>query len=185
MEPLDLLSKVVEILDGLGIEYLITGSFGAMAYGEYRSTNDIDIVVRLTPEKARLLCRAFPETEFYASEAAAVDAVNQTGQFNVIHPASRLKIDFMISDKSEFNQSRFARRRVLHPLPNRSVQFSAPEDIILKKLEFYREGGSDKHLRDIRGILKILGDSVDRRYIELWADRLGVREQWREAISLL
>jgi hypothetical protein len=183
MEPLDLLAQAAEILDGLGIEYLITGSVGSMAYGEYRSTNDIDIVIRVTADSVRRLCRAFPEGDFYVNEDAAVDAARRAAQFNVIHPASRLKIDFMVADKSEFNQSRFARRRVLHPIPNRSICFSAPEDIILKKLEFYREGGSDKHLRDIRSMLKILRDNVDRAYIERWAVKLRVEDEWRKAIN--
>lgn len=56
--------------------------------------------------------------------------------------------------------------------------FAAPEDVILKKMEYYREGKSDKHLRDIAGVLKISGDEIDEEYIEAWVDRLGVREIW-------
>ena len=51
--------------------------------------------------------------------------------------------------------------------------------MILKKLEFYREGGSEKHLRDIAGILKVRGEMVDRAYIESWAEQLGVAEGWK------
>lgn len=56
--------------------------------------------------------------------------------------------------------------------------FAAPEDVTLKKMEYYREGKSDKHLRDIAGVLKISGDEIDEEYIEAWVDRLGVREIW-------
>lgn len=55
---------------------------------------------------------------------------------------------------------------------------TSPKDVILKKLEYYREGKSEKHLRDIAGVLKISGDEIDRAYIETWASRLGVREIW-------
>jgi hypothetical protein len=64
-------------------------------------------------------------------------------------------------------------------------RFSSPEDVILKKLEFYREGGSEKHLRDIAGVLKVQGDKIDRRYIAGWASRLGVADIWEEIFRRL
>ena len=56
--------------------------------------------------------------------------------------------------------------------------FASAEDVIVKKLQFYAEGGSDKHLRDIASVLRISGAEVDRDYVTGWADRLGVRETW-------
>ncbi len=66
--------------------------------------------------------------------------------------------------------------------PDQEGAFASPEDVIIKKMEFYREGGSEKHLRDITGILKISGEEVDMRYIEEWAGRLGLVDIW-EAIK--
>jgi hypothetical protein len=51
--------------------------------------------------------------------------------------------------------------------------------VILKKLEYFREGGSEKHLRDIAGVLKVQGQRVDRQYIVEWAGRLGVLDIWQ------
>ena len=45
-------------------------------------------------------------------------------------------------------------------------------------MDFYREGGSEKHLRDITGILKISNDIIDIEYITKWADSLGLRDIW-------
>ena len=45
-------------------------------------------------------------------------------------------------------------------------------------MDFYREGGSDKHLRDIAGTLKISGSKIDRAYITQWAEKLGLAEIW-------
>lgn len=47
--------------------------------------------------------------------------------------------------------------------------FSSAEDLILKKLEFYRLGGSEKHLRDISGILLVQGERIDQSYLDKWA----------------
>ncbi len=48
----------------------------------------------------------------------------------------------------------------------------------IKKMEYYREGGSEKHLRDITGILLTTGADVERPYIEHWAQQLGLGEIW-------
>ncbi|MGH7485562.1 MAG: hypothetical protein ACREMY_08150, partial [bacterium] len=51
-----------------------------------------------------------------------------------------------------------------------------------QKMEAYREGGSEKHLRDITGVLKISGAHLDHSYIKGWADRLGTSDIWREIL---
>jgi hypothetical protein len=71
-----------------------------------------------------------------------------------------------------------ARARRLRPLEDTEVDFASPEDVILKKMAFYRDGGSEKHLRDIAGILKISSGGIDLAYIEGWAKKLGLEEIW-------
>lgn len=183
MELAELLNRVTSTLERLRIPYLVTGSVATIAYGEPRLTNDIDLVVRLLPAQIQPLCDAFPESEFYISAEVAMDAVEHQGQFNILHPASGLKIDVMIPDDSEFNHSRFRRLRQVPIAPGVRAAFASPEDVILKKLEYFREGGSDKHLRDIAGVLKITGAELDHRYVAAWADRLGLAGLWREALE--
>jgi hypothetical protein len=175
----ELLRYVIQVLEKLGLRYFVTGSTATIFYGEPRFTNDIDIVVDLPPGRVAELCAAFPSSEFYVSEEAARRAVARRGQFNVIHPASGLKLDVMIPAEDLFNRSRFARIRRLHPAPDYDAAFAAVEDVILKKMEYYREGGSEKHLRDIAGVLRISGGEVDRAYIEEWVGRLGLEEIWQ------
>ena len=75
-----------------------------------------------------------------------------------------------------FDRSRFARARPLRPAESYEAAFASAEDVIIKKMEYYREGASEKHLRDIGGMLKVSGAEIDRGYIGEWADRLGLRE---------
>ncbi len=105
--------------------------------------------------------------------------MQRAGQFNILHPGSGLKIDVMVADDSPFNASRFGRSRSVLVAPDTSPLFASPEDVILKKLEYYREGGSEKHLRDIAGVLKIMGNQLDHEYLTIWAMRLGVSRQWQ------
>ncbi|HEX5720255.1 MAG TPA: hypothetical protein VF179_29135 [Thermoanaerobaculia bacterium] len=182
METSELLRFVAGTLEKLGIRYFVTGSMATIFFGEPRFTNDIDIVVDLPPGKISAFCAAFPEDDFYLSEESARRAVSRRGQFNVIHPRSGLKIDFMVPGDSPLDRSRFLRARRLSPGPDFQAFFSSPEDVILKKMEFFQEGHSEKHLRDIVGVLKVSGDQIDRSYIEDWVSKLGLEEVWREIL---
>ena len=113
-----------------------------------------------------------------------MDSAKRWGQFNILHPTSGLKIDVMVADDSEFNASRFGRARLLSVAPDVVAAFASPEDVILKKLEYFRKGGSDKHLRDITGVLKIMGPELDHQYLTVWARRLGLTDLWREACEV-
>ena len=181
MEQSELLRHCTTVLEQLGLRYFVTGSVATIFYGEPRFTNDIDIVVDLPSSRISDFCRAFPSEDFYVSEEAVRRAISRKGQFNVIHPASGLKVDVMIPSEDAFNRSRFARIRRLRPASDFDTAFASPEDVILKKLEYYREGGSEKHLRDIAGVLKISGAQIDLTYIDEWASRLELSEVWAKA----
>jgi hypothetical protein len=178
MELYELLARVVETFQRLRVPYFVTGSVASMAYGEPRLTNDIDIVADIQETHIAGLLAAFPPDEFYLSEDAVREALRGKGQFNIIHPGSGLKVDVIIRKETPFDHSRFARVRAIRPAESYEAAFASAEDVILKKMEFYREGGSDKHVRDITGILKVSGNVIDEAYIEEWTDRLGLRAIW-------
>jgi len=183
MGPYELLQKIVEVFERLQIPYLVTGSVAAMAYGEPRLTNDIDIVAAIEERHIASLITEFPEKEFYISDEMIREAIRHQGQFNIIHPTSGLKIDVIIRQNTPFDASRFKRVRRIYPAETYEANFAAPEDVIIKKMEYYKEGGSEKHLRDITGILKISGEEVDRNYISEWSQRLGLTEIWEAVLK--
>ncbi|HEX5471391.1 MAG TPA: hypothetical protein VFW73_05870 [Lacipirellulaceae bacterium] len=178
MRQIELLAFTIAGLNRLALDYAIVGSYASSAWGEPRMTRDIDIVIRLRPDQVHSLCSLFPNDEFYVSPAAAAEAVRHLSQFNVIHPASGNKIDFMIAGHGDWPSSQLARHRKINFGANVSGHVASPEDVILGKLIYYREGGSEKHLRDISGIVKIMGNALDREYIARMAESLGVAEIW-------
>ncbi|MBZ0112631.1 MAG: hypothetical protein K8J08_09230 [Thermoanaerobaculia bacterium] len=182
MEQDELLRHLVDSLERLGIPYLVTGSVATIFYGEPRFTSDIDVVVQMGVEAIDGLVDVFPPADFYLSRESARSAVLRSGQFNVIHPRSGLKVDLMVAAMDDFDRSRFSRVRRVHPSADYSASFASPEDVILKKLEFYRDGGSDKHLRDSASVVAVTTD-LDRQYIVEWAERLGVGDVWQRVLE--
>jgi len=182
VEPFELLSILARVCESLSIRYVTVGSLATIAYGEPRFTNDIDIVLDLQIEQIDDFCQAFPAPEYYVNRLAAEAAVRDRRQFNIIHTLTGLKIDCIVpADAFDFNElARGVRKRVG---PDFEAIFASPEDVIVKKMEYYRLGGSDKHLRDIAGVLKISGDSLDRAYVESSAAQLGLTDIWQSILS--
>lgn len=179
MTPEDLLYALVDVFDRLGVPYFITGSVAAMTYGEPRFTNDVDVVADLTEKHVDAFCDAFPAPDYYVSRDAMLSAIRSQRQFNVLHITGGVKADIILPRDPEFDRSRFARRRTEHIGTRGDASLASPEDVILKKLDYYREGQSEKHLRDITGILRICPYPVDREYIEAWARKRGSLETWQ------
>ncbi len=178
--PVELMQLVANFFESTKVTYRVVGSMASMAYGEPRFTNDVDIVAELTLENVPALLATFPAPDYYVSGQAVKEAIKRHFQFNIIHPASGLKVDVIIPKPSDFAQSERSRVRRITSEGEYSVWFASPEDVILKKLVYFQAGGgeSQKHLRDIASMMKLLGEKLDHRYIHLWAGKLGVSEEW-------
>lgn len=74
------------------------------------------------------------------------------------------------------------RRQVLEAGP---CYVASAEDIILGKLLYYQDGGSEKHLRDITGILLRSGEQIDHAYLRDSAREIGVTEEWHSILLKL
>lgn len=106
------------------------------------------------------------------------DEIRNRGQFNLLHVPTGLKIDVMVKKITAFDQSRFSRISRIELWEGFTASIASPEDIIIKKLEFYREGGSEKHIRDIRGIVS--NTEVDSVYLDEWVEKLHLQNEWAQ-----
>jgi len=183
VEQPDVLRYVLDVLEAQQLTYMLVGSLASGVFGEARLTLDIDIVIELPPAQIDAFCQAFPEPEYYVSAKAARDAVARGGQFNVIHIPSGNKIDFMIARRDEWGRTQVARRREELIIPGRSGFLASPEDVILGKMLYYREGEHEKHLRDVAAMLRISGDEIDREYVGDWSSRLGLTAVWQAVLT--
>ncbi|MBI3030082.1 MAG: nucleotidyl transferase AbiEii/AbiGii toxin family protein [Candidatus Rokubacteria bacterium] len=183
MNQAELLRYIVEKLEGIGIDYMVSGSHASIYYGEPRMTHDIDVVAEVTLTHLPALLDRFASPEFYLSEEAARDAILTRGQFNIIHSPTGLKVDIVVRKDTPYHRVEFARRWRQPLLPGVEAYFARPEDVILNKLLYFQEGGSERHLRDITGMLRVSGPEIDTRYIDEWAQRLGVGDVWRAVLQ--
>lgn len=183
MELFDLLGIASGACEALGLRYYIGGAVASGYWGDPRPTRDVDIVVILPPSKVRDLCALFQAPDYYVSVDAALDAVRRGTQFNIIHPASGFTVDVMTPFNEGYRSVQFDRARRIQLEGGPGTVFAAPEDVILNKMIYYREGHSDKHLRDIAAILKVGDKEIDRGYIASWAVNLDVMDVWNRILS--
>ena len=180
LEPHQLMQRLADFMETHEIAYHIVGSMASMVYGEPRFTNDVDIVVELRTEHVPALCTAFAPPEYYLAENAVHDAIARKFQFNILHPASGLKVVIVLPHDTEFARSQAKRIQRISSPGEYDAWFGSPEDVLLSKLVYFQLGGgiSEKHLRDIAGMMKVLREKLDRVYISEWAAKLGVATEW-------
>jgi hypothetical protein len=166
-------------LNALGVPWMAVGSIASSAYGERRSTLDVDVVAVVGKQNAARFLSVFPETDFYCppAEVIEIELVRpERGHFNLIHHHSIYKADIYIATGSEFERWAFKNRRPL-VAGETPVWLAPPEYVIVHKLEFFREGGSEKHLRDIRGMLAVT--EIDRAFLQKEIDARQLQDVWR------
>lgn len=172
----------MERLESLGMPYMVTGSTAGIVYGEPRMTHDVDIVVSLAIADVDRFVAAFPLDEFYCppDDVLAIEVRRgQRGHCNLIHHATGFKADIYIAF-DDLHRWALAHRRKLD-LDGLVVAVAPIEYVIVRKLEYYAEGGSEKHLRDIRGMLDTSGELVDdTQLLRFIADR-HLDEAWAAA----
>lgn len=180
--PADLISLFVLPLNRLGIMYMITGAVAAGAYGQPRLTNDIDIVLSFRQSDSIRLHDAFPAESFYVPPLETIDAERVRARhehFHFIHHETAYKADVYVAGDDPLHGWALERRNGVH-VSGKLIWLAPAEYVIIRKLQFFRDGGSSKHVDDIRAMLATLATRVDRGAIELWAERLGVAKEWME-----
>ncbi len=178
----DLFKIFISRLNALNICYMITGSVASTIYGEPRFTHDIDLVIELNPEDAERIEEAFPIEEFYCppSEVIRLEmSRSQRGHFNLIHHQTGFKADIYLSGQEKLHQWALSIRKPFEA-DGETFWIAPAEYVIIRKLEYYQEGGSEKHLRDISGILSLSSDQIDfeQLYEKISENRLET--EWKK-----
>lgn len=180
---------VIDALEAAEITYLIGGAVAVWAWGEPRTTRDLDLVIHLPATRIIHLSRELEKRRMLVPPDILLDLLllpEGDLPVNAIHLDSGYKAElFLLRDNDEFRASALQRRQLTDlgpPLGN--VFVHAPEDLILNKVAYYGLSQQTKHVRDIASILTISKEEgLDWAYFNKWVVLLGLDEAWREVKS--
>lgn len=167
----------------LQLRYMVTGSVATILYGDPRLTNDIDLVVFCKPHNGKqfdvdAFAKAFPIDEFYCPPEEILELEtkrSQRGHFNLIHHETGYKADVYVANRNPFFDWALGNIRRI-PVAESFISVAPPEYVLISKLSYYKEGGSEKHMTDLRGVLAS-GIKLDWDVIEAEAKSRGLESQ--------
>lgn len=178
-EPIAVTLLVIEVLEQLGVDYVIGGSFASARHGMARATMDSDLVVDLQIEHVQPFVNQL-KNKFYIDEYAVRNAIENFSSFNLIHLETMFKVDVFAPKPRPFDQQQIMRgeTHIIAVDPERTAKIATAEDTILAKLEWYRLGGevSERQWRDVLSIVLIQGERLDRAYLNQEAVALNVAD---------
>jgi len=184
-EPIAVTLLVTQVLEKLRVSYLIGGSLASTIYGMIRTTQDVDIIADMQFEHVQPFIAAL-QSDFFLDGEMIANSVQDKSSFNIIHRKTIFKVDVFIPRKSPFQQSQLirAQKQIILIKPEVSAYFASPEDTIIAKLEWFRNGGevSERQWRDVIGILKVRAGILDLEYLRKWASALNMVDLLEKAL---
>jgi hypothetical protein len=185
-ELLALLTDVAQSFETLGVPYHIGGSLASSLYGVARSTNDADVIADLELLHVPILVAALQD-DYYISAEEIYQAIRHRSTFNIIDGRRGTRVDVHLPKHTTFDQ--IERKRVredtLSEQPDaHTFWICSPEDIILRKLAWYRAGpGRESQWNDVIGVLQVQAEALDLAYLRTWAPSLDVGDALEQALE--
>jgi len=174
------LHVLVEALGRSAIPFMIGGSMASGVHGIFRTSLDAALVADMHPGQ---IARFVQELggKFYADAGMMRDALKSGRSFNLIHLASSYKFDLFPLLSDAFQQSQFSRREMRDIVlggETLALPVATAEDTLLMKLAWYRSGGevSERQWNDVRGIVAVQQQRLDREYLGKWAEYLNITD---------
>jgi hypothetical protein len=180
MQQPDFIKAFIIPIENSALDYFITGSVATILYGEPRLTHGIDIVIALNLSQSHLIANIFPLDSYCCPPDEVIHSEIRKagkGQFNIIHHNSSLKADFFIFKSDPLHQWAM-KNRLRITVDDTSLWVTPPEYVIIRKLLYFKEGGSEKHIRDIRGLLLQRGDTLDSQWLIEQIETYSLFYEW-------
>jgi hypothetical protein len=170
--------RVASAIEAAKGSYFVGGSLASSLQGEPRATNDVDIVLELPLGRIGEFVAALGP-DFEVDVDMLRDALLHGRSCNIFYLPVVMKVDLFAVGPSAYDEVEFARRgRVPVRETGETLLIKSPEDTVLRKLLWYREGGgvSERQWRDVVEVLRVSGAGMDRGYLAQWSVRLGISD---------
>jgi hypothetical protein len=179
-DSIQLAAELHELFVANSISYYVTGGVAAVAYGETRTTQDLDVVLAIELTDLPRIATIFETAGFYVSGLDDVMA-KRMSSFQVTQIATISRADLMIPLATEFSRIQLTRRKTIPISPGQDVYFASPEDVIINKLLWGKKSQSEKQWRDVLSIFKTQRESLDYNYLSEWANHLEIMPNYLQA----
>jgi hypothetical protein len=149
------LLRVVELLEGRGVPYMVIGGFANLQWGEPRTTLDLDITVAADD----------PELVALAGAAGTVLVEDPSGflartRVLPVRLADGTRVD-LIAATLPYEIDAIGRARAVE-VSGRRVRVCAPEDLVIHKILSERPRDID----DVAGVLRRQGRALDIAFLD-------------------
>jgi hypothetical protein len=185
-EPVQITQLVTEVLERLGIPYLVGGSLASSLHGTPRATQDADLVVDLKPHQVMQLVKTLGPA-FHVDADMIREAIRDRSPFNVIHLATMFKVDLFLLKDDPLSQAEMARREryQISEDPQQAFFVASAEDTILQKLQWFQIGGevSDRQWNDVIGVCRVQKGRLDVAYLQWGAQEIGIANLLSQAFQ--
>jgi hypothetical protein len=168
-----IVTHVLELLESIGIPYVLVGSLASNTYGIVRATQDADFVIQPSPGQFPLLLSSLGAT-YEADPQIQFETVTGTQKRFVREKSTGFVLEFFQLSQDPHDQARFARRQKLDVV-GRDAWVLTAEDVLVTKLNWLNRANRAKDLLDIRAVISVQADNLDWPYIESWCDAHGSR----------
>jgi len=154
------LQRLLKLLEGKNVAYMIIDGYALPFYGRIRTTLDIDLAVAIkTDEEIKQLFRWLQSIDFEVTNYSP-----QNPLIIVVDRREKLEVELWLKpDGIVFDEETLRRRRRAKLDENAEAWIISPEDFIVNKLARPDRGAVDE--QDVKSVLIRQGDKLDRRYL--------------------
>ena len=176
----DCLTRVGNVLTECGLKYYITGGAAFIAYGDPRTTQDLDLVVDEAhiSEHLSTIMQRFKEAQFLLTEQTVRDAVRRKRQFQLIDSVTAMKVDIYPHDNVPGAITRY---RMIEVFPGAEFPIASYPDLIVSKLVRISKG-SHRSRRDVRQLMRTVSPEDKSQAFE-FAQDLGLTQLFDEVLA--
>lgn len=159
----DFVKKVLINLNELGVEYAITGALAVSYYGRPRTTIDVDVIIRASPEEFEKIARALSKIKIKCSAEELKNAWESKYRVATFKSNKGLQLDIILT------QEKIPKREATILGIKTYVQEAGP--LLLEKLRLMKNTiDEEKRIIDKMDVLSIL-KNVEELDVDVLKDR--------------
>lgn len=167
----NVLVSLIQALEQTDIPYTLVGGMAVLAWGDPRTTRDIDVIADLDRADLKTLEETLEPRGFSFDMTGAETALQQESHFTIFHEDSFYHVDLLPANDPSHAWTLEARERV--ELEGQPCWIASAEDTIANKLVY----GSEQDIQDAAGILARRHPDIDHSRLESLCTDLGVEAE--------